>query len=81
MQGRDFNCLTAVLNSISKLPTKHTPGTTSAIVEIDPKLFTDSNIDMLADLLITSGEMGLSNVQFNTVDADILMDAQTHPEK
>ena len=81
MQGRDFNGLTAVLNSISKFPTKRTPGTTSAIVEVDPKLFGDRNIDTLADILIAAGKKGLSNVQFNTVDADTLRDAKTHPEK
>lgn len=81
MQGRDFNGLTAVLNSIAKFPTKRTPGTTSAIVEVDPKLFTDKNIDVLADILLASAGKGLSNVQFNTIDADTLMDAKAHPEK
>lgn len=81
MQGRDFNGLTALLNSIAKLPTKRTPGTTSAIVEVDPKLFTDRNIPMLADILIASSEKGLENVQFNTVDADTLIAAQKYPEK
>lgn len=81
MQGRDFNGLTSVLNSIAKLPTKRTPGTTSAIVEVDPKLFIDKNIPMLADILLASSEKGLQNVQFNTIDADTLIDAQKHPEK
>jgi len=81
MQGRDFNGLTAVLNSISKFPTKRTPGTTSAIVEVDPKLFTDRNIDALTDILIASSKKGLSNVQFNTVDAETLIDAQKNPDK
>ena len=81
MQGRDFNGLTAALNSIAKLPTKRTPGTTSAIVEVDPKLFTDANIDALTDILVASSKKGLSNVQFNVVDAETLMDAQKYPEK
>ncbi len=81
MQGRDFNGLSAVLKSISKLPTKRTPGTTSAIIEVDPKLFTDRNIGILTDALISAGKMGLSNVQFNTIDADTLTDAKKHPEK
>ena len=81
MQGRDFNGLTALLNSIAKLPTKRTPGTTSAIVEVDPKLFIDRNIPMLTDILLAAGAKGLNNVQFNTIDADILMDAQKHPER
>ncbi|MGN1099560.1 MAG: pyruvate formate lyase family protein, partial [Christensenellales bacterium] len=81
MQGRDFNGLTAVLNSIAKFPTKRTPGTTSAIVEVDPKLFTDRNIGSLVDILTASAKKGLSNVQFNTVDAETLIDAKRHPEK
>ena len=81
MQGRDFNGLTAVLNSVSKLPTKRTPGSTSAIIEVDPKLFTDSNIGIITDILIAAGKKGLSNVQFNTIDAKTLMDAQKNPEK
>jgi len=81
MQGRDFNGLTAVLNSIAKFPTKRTPGTTSAIVEVDPKLFTDRNIDVLTDILIASSKKGLSNVQFNTIDAETLIDAKKNPDK
>ena len=81
MQGRDFNGLTPLLNSISKLPTKRTPGTTSAIVEVDPKLFTDRNIPVLVDILLASSQNGLENVQFNTIDADTLIDAQRNPEK
>ena len=81
MQGRDFNGLTAVLNSVSKLPTKRTPGSTSAIIEVDPKLFTDKNIGIITDILIAAGKKGLSNVQFNTIDADTLKDAQKNPEK
>ncbi|MBO5369312.1 MAG: hypothetical protein J6B23_01400, partial [Clostridia bacterium] len=81
MQGRDFNGLTSLLNSIAKLPTKRTPGTTSAIVEVDPKLFTDRNIPTLADILIASSNKGLENVQFNTIDADTLIEAQKYPEK
>ena len=81
MQGRDFSGLTAVLNSISSLPTKRTPGTTSAIIEVDPKLFNDRNIGILADLMLASAKKGLSNIQFNTIDAETLIDAQKNPEK
>ena len=81
MQGRDFNGLTAALNSIAKMPTTRTPGTTSAIVEVDPKLFTERNLPMLTDILLGASAKGLQNVQFNTIDADTLIDAQQHPEK
>lgn len=81
MQGRDFNGLTSVFNSITKLPTKRTPGTSSAIIEVDPKLFTDRNIMLLTEILIASSAKGLQNVQFNTIDAETLIEAQKHPEK
>jgi pyruvate-formate lyase/AraC-like DNA-binding protein len=81
MQGRDFNGFTALMNSLAKLPGNKTAGTTSAIVEVDPKLFTDRNISFFADILLTAAEKGLCNVQFNIVDADTLIDAQKHPDK
>ncbi len=81
MQGRDYNGLTALFNTLAKLPTRLTPGTTSAIVEVDPKLFTDENIGQLTEVLRVSAAKGLSNVQFNTIDAETLMDAQKHPDK
>lgn len=81
MQGRDFNGLTALLNSIAKMPTVRTPGTTSAIVEVDPKLFTERNLPLLTDIFLAASAKGLQNVQFNTIDAETLIDAQKHPEK
>lgn len=80
MQGRDFNGLTALLNSIAKLPSRKAPGTTSAIVEVDPKLFCDRNLDTMTDIFVAASQKGLCNVQFNVIDADTLMDAQKHPE-
>ncbi|MBR4867463.1 MAG: formate C-acetyltransferase, partial [Clostridia bacterium] len=80
MQGRDENGLTAIFNSISKLPAARAPGTTSAIVEADPKIFSDRNLDAMTDILIAASRRGLCNVQFNVIDADTLIDAQKHPE-
>ena len=81
MQGRDFKGLTAVLNSITKLPAKRTPGTASAIIEVDPHLFADRNLDSLTQMMFALAEKGLSNVQFNITDEETLMDAKKHPEK
>ena len=69
------------MRSLCKLPTKRTSATTSAIVEVDPHLFTDRNIPLFADLMRAAAQQGLSNVQFNVVDADTLLDAQRHPER
>ena len=81
MQGRDFNGFTALLNSLAKFPTTKTPGTTSAIVEVDPLLFTDKNIGVFADIMYSASKNGLCNVQYNTIDADTLIDAQKNPDK
>ncbi len=81
MQGRDFRGLTAVFNSITKLPSKKAPGTVSAIVETDPQLFNDRNIDIMTTVLITAAENGLANVQFNITDAQTLMDAKANPDR
>ncbi len=81
MQGRDFNGLTALMHSLCCLPTGRTPGTTSAIVEIEPQLFSERNLPYLTDVMRAAAQMGLSNVQFNIVDAETLIDAQKHPEK
>ena len=34
-----------------------------------------------ADALLAGAKKGLSNIQFNVVDADTLIDAQNHPDK
>ncbi len=81
MQGRDFNGFTALINSLCALPTIKAPGSTSAIVEVDPKLFCDANLDYFVDIMLSAAKRGLCNVQFNTVDADTLIDAQKHPDK
>lgn len=81
MQGRDFSGLTAVFNSICKFPTTRTPGTTSAIIEVDPHLFTDRNLDNFTQMMLVLAEKGISNVQFNITDAETLKDAKKHPEK
>jgi pyruvate-formate lyase len=81
MQGRDFNGFTSLLNSLSSLPTTLAPGTTSAIVEVDPVLFTDRNLDLFVALLMASAKRGLANIQFNTIDRETLVDAKRHPER
>ena len=80
MQGRDNNGLTAIFNSISCLPAEKAPGITSAIVEVDPKLFCDRNLDAMTDIFVAAGKKGLCNVQFNVIDAGTLIDAQKNPE-
>lgn len=81
MQGRDFKGITALFNSLCSLPTTRTPGTTSAIVEADPVLFSEQNLPVMAQILLGAAQEGLSNVQFNITDRETLIDAQKHPGK
>jgi pyruvate formate-lyase/glycerol dehydratase family glycyl radical enzyme len=81
MQGRDFRGLTALINSLAKLPQHLAPGSTSAIVEIEPGLFSEANIGHLTTLLQTSVEKGVGQLQFNVVNAETLRKAQAEPDK
>ncbi|MBR6747386.1 MAG: helix-turn-helix domain-containing protein [Clostridia bacterium] len=81
MQGRDREGLTALFKSLCCFPTKRTPGTTSAIVEVSADLMSDDNLGFFTDLMQVAGSLGLSNVQFNVASAQTLMDAQAHPEQ
>jgi formate C-acetyltransferase len=81
MQGRDFNGFTALMNSLAKLPTTRTAGTTSAIVEVDPQLFTDNNMPAFVAIMLEAARRGISNVQFNVVNADLLIEAQQFPDR
>ncbi len=81
MQGRDHSGLTAVLNSLSKLPHARAAGCTSAIIEIDPTLFTQENLSLMVAFLRTAIMKGVGQVQFNVVGVDTLKKAQLEPEK
>ncbi len=81
MQGRDSNGLTSVLNSIAKLPSQMAAGSTSAIIEVDPKLFEKDKIDQMVIMLHTAFERGVGQLQFNVTNAETLRKAQAEPEK
>jgi len=81
MQGRDSSGLTAVLNSIAKLPSKMAAGSTSAIIEVDPALFERDKIDQMVIMLQTAFQKGVGQIQFNVTNAETLKKAQAEPEK
>lgn len=79
MQGRDFKGLSALMNSLSKLPHHLAAGSTSAIIEVDPLLFGDDSIDMMTALMQTAIERGVGQVQFNVANEETLRKAQADP--
>jgi formate C-acetyltransferase len=81
MQGRDFRGLSALINSLSKLPQHMAAGSTSAIVEAEPALWNKGNLKHLVTLLSTAITKGVGQLQFNVVTAETLRKAQAEPEK
>jgi pyruvate formate-lyase/glycerol dehydratase family glycyl radical enzyme len=81
MQGRDEKGLTALVNSLAKLPQHLAAGSTSAIIEVEPSLFGPENIEHLVTLLRTTILRGVGQLQFNVVTADTLRRAQADPER
>jgi pyruvate-formate lyase len=81
MQGRDYQGLSALINSLSKLPQRMAAGSTSAIVEAEPVLFAEENLEHLVTLLQTAIEKGVGQLQFNVVTAETLQRAQAEPDK
>jgi formate C-acetyltransferase len=81
MQGRDEAGLTAVLNSLAKLPHVRAAGSTSAIIEVDPALFHKGNLAHMVSFLRTAVQKNVGQIQFNVVNAETLKKAQREPEK
>lgn len=80
-QGRDHSGLTALLSSLSRLPHHLVAASSSAIIEVDPTLFTGAGREAMVDLLITAIAQGIGQLQINVVDADTLRAAQAAPER
>jgi formate C-acetyltransferase len=81
MQGRDFTGLTAMLNSLAKLPHHKAAGGPSAIIEVDPELFTSKNMDTMVSIVQSAIEKGVGQMQFNVINATTLQTAQAHPDQ
>jgi formate C-acetyltransferase len=81
-QGRDRQGITAVLNSVAKLPHKLLPTATTLNVKIDPKLLDDEDgIEKIAALIRGHFSSGGQQIQFNFYNREMLLDAKKHPEK
>jgi formate C-acetyltransferase len=79
-QGRDKEGLTAVINSLAKLPHHLAAASSSAILEADPKLLEGSGREIFTDLLMTAIRQGIGQLQFNVVSVDTLKAAKADPD-
>ena len=81
VQGRDTEGLTAVVQSLARIPHHLAAASSSAILELDPSILKRGGKNAFVNLLQTAINLGVGQLQFNVVSADTLIAAQEHPEK
>ena len=80
-QGRDVEGVTAVLNSLARLPHNRAAGATAAIIDINPDLLSGpEGVDRLTQLTQTAVAMGIGQLQWNVTTVERLKKAQEDPE-
>lgn len=81
-QGRDRRGVTALLNSVSRLPHRLLPTAATLNVKLDPKLIdSDEGVEKIAALIRAHFLSGGQQIQFNLVNREMLLDARAHPER
>jgi formate C-acetyltransferase len=81
-QGRDRHGVTAMLNSVAKIPHSLLPTSTTVNVKMDPKLLgSDDGIEKIAALINGHFTSGGQQLQFNFYNRDMLLEAKRNPEK
>lgn len=81
-QGRDRSGVTALLNSVAKLPHHLLPTATTLNVKLAPELLdSPPGIEKIAALIEGHFRSGGQQMQFNLVNREMLLDAKRHPEK
>jgi formate C-acetyltransferase len=80
-QGRDLNGVTAMLQSLARLPHRRAAGASAAIVEIIPSLVAGPNgVKTLLQLTLTALRQGVGQLQWNVTSVERLRLAQRDPE-
>lgn len=80
MYGRDREGPTAVLNSVSRIPSKLAPNGTLLNMKFLPSIFTDEgDRKKFGALLKAFTQMPIHHIQFNVVTADELLKAKADP--
>ncbi len=80
--GMDRNGITALMDSVLKVDMRQFPCGTCLDIMLHPtSVRGDDGIQILVSIIRTFIAHGGSGIQFNIFDANILRDAQAHPEK
>ena len=81
-QGRDVRGITALMNSMSRIPHDMAAGSSAAIIEIDPVVVRgEEGLKRMEQILRTTVNLGIGQIQFNVVTAEQMKQAQNEPEK
>lgn len=81
-QGRDEQGVTAMLNTLSRLPHCRAAGASAAIIDLDPKLVEGAaGRQRLVALIRAAVAMGVGQLQWNVVTVERLRQAQQDPER
>lgn len=81
-QGRDEQGVTAMLNTLSRLPHHRAAGASAAIIDLDPKLVEGAaGRQRLVALIRAAVAMGIGQLQWNVVTVERLRQAQQDPER
>ena len=70
-----------MLRSLTELPHEHAAGSSSAIIELSPRLFDGAGLEKVLDAVQTAIDTGVGQMQFNVIDADTLRKAQENPQE
>jgi formate C-acetyltransferase len=82
VQGMDRNGPTAVVKSISKLPTQRFAMGGPINLRLSPQLLaTERDLDNFVSLLRVVEKLGVFHIQFNVISTDVLRKAMKEPEK
>lgn len=81
-QGRDEQGVTAMLNTLARLPHRRAAGASAAIIDLDPKLVEgEAGRQRLVALIRAAIVMGVGQLQWNVVTVERLRQAQKDPER
>ncbi|OGV63571.1 MAG: hypothetical protein A2498_06765 [Lentisphaerae bacterium RIFOXYC12_FULL_60_16] len=80
-QGRDLEGLTAMINSLARMPHKRAAGASAAIIDVDPSFVAgEAGVTLLAKVLQSAISMGVGQLQMNVTTAERLEQARQDPE-
>ncbi len=81
-QGRDMAGVTAMLNSLAKLPHDQAAGASAAIIDLDPGMVAgEDGWKRLSQLIRAAVDMRIGQLQWNVTSVERLRQAQADPER